>query len=93
MLEAMSCELPVITSDYGGPAYIVSEDCGIKINLKNYQNYIENLSDALIYLIRNDDIRLKMGSNARKRVESEFSVRALESKVFSIYQEIIERND
>ncbi|MCU0574530.1 MAG: glycosyltransferase family 4 protein, partial [Syntrophobacteraceae bacterium] len=43
ILEAMCCELPIITADYGGPGYCVSEECGIKIQPKDYSSFLDQL--------------------------------------------------
>lgn len=90
ILEAMACQLPVVTSDYGGPAFSITEECGIKIKPTSYQNYIEELSNALTYLIQDEKARLKMGENARRRAEAEFSTKAYEQKICAIYKEVIE---
>ncbi len=89
ILEAMACGLPVITTNYGGPAYSVVEDCGIKIDLSDYSQYVKDLADALIYLIQNDDVRLAMGKAARRRVEKEFSLQALEGRLLNILKEVL----
>jgi glycosyltransferase involved in cell wall biosynthesis len=93
ILEAMSCGLPIITSNYGGPKYSVADDCGIKIDLISPQDYIQKLAKALAFLIKNDDLRKKMGEKARKRAEDEFSVAAMEPKIRNVYKELIGNDD
>jgi len=88
ILEAMCCELPVITTDYGGPSVSVTRDCGIKIKPVDYENYIQALVDALIFLINNEAERTRMGKNGRRRVIEEFSPQALEGKIMAIYEEV-----
>jgi len=90
ILEAMACGLPVVTSNYGGPAYSVTDECGIKIEVTDYETYIKDLKNALIRLINNREERTRLGKNARKRVEQEFSVQAVEKKLCRIYEELIE---
>jgi glycosyltransferase involved in cell wall biosynthesis len=89
ILEAMSCGLPIITSNYGGPKYSVTEECGIKIELKNAEQYIKDLSEALIKLISDSKLRIEMGKKARERVVQEFSLQALESKIVKVYKEVL----
>ena len=89
LLEAMSCGLPVITSNYGGPAYSVTDECGIKINLVSYDDYINVLSDSILYLMKNKEVRLQMGKKARKKVEQDFSFYVLENKILNTYKYII----
>jgi len=89
ILEAMACGLPVITSDYGGPKYSVTDDCGIKVKVENYKQYVNDLAEAIIKLLKNDSLRMQMGINARKRVEKEFSMEAMERKILKVYQELI----
>jgi glycosyltransferase involved in cell wall biosynthesis len=90
ILEAMACALPIITSNYGGPKYSVTEDCGTKIEVKDCEQYIRDLADALIKLINDSSLRLKMGLCARQRVEQEFSLIALEKKLIDLYKDFLE---
>lgn len=91
ILEAMACGLPIITSNYGGPSISVTDECGIKIQLKDYISYVNDLADALILLIKNPAIRCAMGSEGRKRVENEFSVKSIRTKILNLYDDIIKQ--
>jgi len=89
ILEAMACGLPVITSNYGGPKFSINEKCGIKIEVENYKQYVNDLADALEKLIRDENLRKKMGLYARERVRQKFSLQALERKILQIYNGIL----
>lgn len=93
ILEAMACGLPIITSNYGGPADSVSSECGIKIDLVNSDDYVVKLADAIVLLVKNGDMRVAMGMNARERAVKEFSQEAFESKILKIYQKLVVEND
>ncbi len=85
ILEAMSCGLPVVTSNYGGPAFSVTEECGIKIEMNCFDQYVIDLAKALYFLHQNPDIRVTMGKKARERILSEFSINSVESKLINIW--------
>ena len=55
ILEAMNNGLPVATLNIGGPAKIVDNLCGIKINVKDLtqEQIVNNLSNKISYLIEN----------------------------------------
>lgn len=89
-LEAMACGLPVITSNYGGPAYSVTNECGIKIEVNNYKQYVYDLSEAIIKLVEDEPLRKQMGMKARERVEQEFSLQAMEKKILGVYNEVLD---
>ena len=92
ILEAMSCALPIITSDYGGPAVSVTEECGIKIKPADFDSYINDLKNALVFLIDNKDIRQRMGLNARNRVVKEYSYESLEKRIKQLYDNFFMEN-
>lgn len=59
-LEAMACGRPVVAFRVGGLAEIVNRDVGMTLEPKN----IESLAEAVLCLIRNEDLRVKMGKRA-----------------------------
>ncbi len=89
ILEAMAYGVPVITSDYGGPAYSVTRECGIKIKPAGYEDYVVRLEEAIRYLADRPGERARMGANARTRVLEHFSVEAFEAQIFRVYESII----
>ncbi|MGF1938171.1 MAG: glycosyltransferase family 4 protein [Nostoc sp. ChiQUE02] len=65
MLEAMAWELPVIVTPVGGITEIVTQsENGLIVN----PGHIEQLSDAVKYLIENKAVRLSLGAKARTSV-------------------------
>lgn len=90
-MDAMACGLPVIGADSGGCSVVVNKDCGINIEMTTPEEYKEKLADALIYLIQNADVRLKMGQKGRERIRDEYSLEALERKLSEVYREILDK--
>jgi len=70
VLEAMACGIPVVSTRCGGPESIIRDgEDGYLVPL----NDMESLAEKLITLLRDDELRAKMGRNARARVEEKFS--------------------
>jgi glycosyltransferase involved in cell wall biosynthesis len=64
VLEAMACGLPIITTAAGGVVDIVKTgENGIITPVGD----AEKLSEAMVILIENDEIRRSMGEDSRKR--------------------------
>ena len=69
IIEAGSCEVPAIgTNIYGLKDAIEHGETGLLVEVKN----IEDLAKNMILLAKNNDLRKKMGKNARKRVLKKF---------------------
>ena len=66
MLEAMSCELPVIASDASpGPLeYVVNDQTGLVFKSES----IGSLSSAIEKMMSDDGVRNRMGKNAKEKV-------------------------
>ena len=65
IVEAMSCEVPVIATKIDGFSEVmVDKKTGIMIEKENYKE----ISKALEYLYSNEKKRLEFGENGRKRV-------------------------
>ena len=88
VLEAMRHGLPIITANYGGPAYLATETCGIRVPVLNPQQFACDIATA-IRSLANDPIRMKaLGEGAHNRVKE---VGLWENKIkrmVKLYQEI-----
>lgn len=89
LLEAMSTELPIICIDSGGPAYVVSKDCGIKIPLESKETMINQIATAIDWMIDHPNERKEMGKKSRLRVKNFFCWEAVIPQMLKIYEEII----
>jgi len=86
VLEAMACELPVITTPVGGiPEVVESGKNGILVPPKNPKK----LAGALITLLHNKRKRKKLGKNARKTVVKKYDWKVLTDKFERIYNGMI----
>lgn len=71
VIEAMSCGIPVIATNHGGPCEII--DNGYDGYLADYKDCIE-MSGILSKLINDDKMRKKIGENGRETYKQRFSV-------------------
>jgi glycosyltransferase involved in cell wall biosynthesis len=86
MLEALSCETPIIATPVGGVAEVI----------RNFKNGVlvpvgdaQKLANAIQYLLDNEDIRIGLGQSGRKMVIRDFSIEALTKRLCSIYNGIV----
>lgn len=84
-LEAMSLGLPVIVSDVGGLREVVTEDVGIRVTRSN----TVDMSMALDHLIRDKELRWRLGSAGRLRAQNEFGLKRMLDATEKIYSEVL----
>ena len=84
-LEAMACETPVVGSAVGGIKEIVQD--GINGFLVEPNNAKE-LADKVNLLLRDKELRMRMGKNGRKRAE-EFSWDRIAKETYEFYRRIL----
>jgi len=71
ILDAMCCAKPVIANDVGGIKRVVKDgETGYLVKPYDFQHTAEKI----LYLINNDEIRLKTGQNARDSIGKEFDI-------------------
>lgn len=87
ILEALSCQTPVIATPVGGISEII----------KNHQTGIlippgdtNSLAKAINFLLKNEDVRLKMACEGRKLVREKYSLETACKKLCSIYKQLTE---
>lgn len=88
VLEAMSCGLPVVLTRCGGPEWLIAN--GVNA-LMVENNNTDEFVDALKRLIESNDLRLKIGSEARKTIVSKCSVNTLEKIFINTLDELSEK--
>lgn len=86
-LEAWICEKPVIGCRTGPVASVITE--GQDGLLVRYGNE-EELSEAIIRLLKDADLRNKLGSRGREKVLKRYTWDKIVSKIEAIYQTVIE---
>ncbi len=83
LLEAASCELPLIATDVPGCREICKDDFnGILIPKKNSRL----LSDAIEKLLKNKSLITTYGQNGRRLVKEKFSLQIVSNQFLKIYQ-------
>jgi len=87
VLEALSCETPVIATSVGGIPEVI----------KNYENGIfvpkndpVKLAEKIEFLLENKDLRTRFGRRGRELVARNFSLEAVTSKLCRIYKQILD---
>jgi len=86
MLEAMSCELPVIVSELEGVTDWVVED-SVNGLLFSPGSEVE-LSEKLILLLSNADLSIALGKKARKTILERFSIEETAKQYKNLYLSI-----
>ncbi len=84
ILEAMASSLPIISSTVGGIPDLIKKQNGILIPPGDSQA----LSDAIITLIRDKELRKKMGEENRYKIEKKYTLSNVISKLNHIYKHI-----
>lgn len=81
LLEAMQFNLPIVSTDEGGIAEIISE--GVT-GLIVQKNNVVQLAEKLELLIKNQKLRLQMGTAGGKRFKDEFTLNHFENRLSDI---------
>jgi glycosyltransferase involved in cell wall biosynthesis len=83
ILEAMGAALPVVTTPVGAiPELVIGDENGILVP----PGSVSALAMALAELVRNPDLRIRLGANARDRVEQHFRIEVVAERFVTIYR-------
>ena len=72
VLEAMEAGLPVVCLNMGGPALTVTDETGIRVEVKNHDQVVRDLAAALLRLAEDADLRESMGAAGRRRLQEKY---------------------
>ena len=88
ILEALSCETPVVATPVGSvPEVVRNYENGILVPVNNPPK----LAEAIEHLIDNKDVRIRMGREGRKWVIRNFSLEVIAKRLCNIYQSLLSR--
>lgn len=88
LFEYMLAGLPVIASNFPLWKQIVEDNgCGLNVDAQDVQKIFE----AIVYLLENPDIRLRMGENGWKAVHAKYAWEAEARKLLSCYSAVLKR--
>ncbi len=86
LIEAASCGLPIVSTDVPGCREIVRDDYN-GILVPKCDSF--SLSNALLRLIEDPDLRAEMGKHSRELVLDKFSSKHVIAKTLNIYKEFL----
>lgn len=86
VLEAQAMKVPVIATNISGNPELVSDNItGLLVPPRD----VDALCNAIKYLIKNPEVRLKMGENARTRVLDHFTIEKNVRKTEEVFLEML----
>ena len=89
LLESMSCGIPVVATRVGGnPEVVADGETGYLVPSGD----IAAFASKTIKLLLDRDLRKRLGDEARKRLERNFSLRDVALRYLEVYEGLIERS-
>lgn len=88
MMEAMLAGCMPVVADGGGPGFIVTEECGIKIPAVSRRQMVAQLAHAVIAIDSDRKTILEKGRAASRRIATDFSEENYRATVNAVYQTV-----
>ena len=89
VIEAMACGLPCVVVDYGGPAELIDDDRGIKVQLAPFDQLKLDFGTALARLASNDEALSRMGDAARLHAKRFYTWEVKAQKMIEVYKWVL----
>jgi len=86
--QAMLCGRPAVSFDVDGAREVVNENTGRLIEPKN----VEQLTNACAELIKDEDLRKKLGENGRESVKEKFAPETMVDTIEAVYRKLLKQN-
>ncbi|PSB30400.1 group 1 glycosyl transferase [filamentous cyanobacterium Phorm 46] len=92
VMEAMAVGLPVIATNWGGPADYLNSTCGILVEPDSREGFVKGLTEAMLRLAHSPELRQSMGSAGYSRVRELFDWERKVDRMIEIYQQTIDNS-
>lgn len=89
IMEAMSYGLPVICLDTSGPKDMVTNKCGILINMTSNNQVVNDISKGLIRLLNDSEFFESLSKNAHNRIKTEYTWAVRGNQTRIVYESIL----
>lgn len=94
ILEAMAIGLPVIVTNWCGPAQYVTPECGFRVDPSSHKAFVSGLADAMSALAESPDLRRRMGEAGQHHVKTEyFDWDSKADRVLQIFEEVMKQTN
>ena len=88
VVEGMAYNCPIIAANHGGPSEILQDQV---TGLLYVPDDVRGLAQRIKQLVYDDGFRQQLGNNARKFIDTAFSINETADKVFDIYKSCLNR--
>ena len=88
VLEAMALGLPVIATNWGGPADYIDASCGLLIEPTSREHMIASLGEAMRKLSQSPQLRERLGEAGRAKVRSDYDWQRKVDRILELYAEV-----
>ena len=89
MLESLASGVPMVVTDTGGMPEIIKE--GLNGYVVRVKRHLE-LADRIIRLLKDEDLRRRLGENGREMVVSNFTVEKMTDATLKIYEKVLKKD-
>jgi glycosyltransferase involved in cell wall biosynthesis len=86
VLEAMAMGLPVIATDWGGPADYLDQSCGILVKPSSREALVDGFADAISKLAKSPELRARLGDAAYQRAREHFDWERKIDQILRVYE-------
>lgn len=89
VLEAMAMGVPVIATNWGGPADYLDHSCGVLVEPTSRQAFIEGLAAGMLQLAESPELCRALGKAGRMRVIKYFDWEVKGDEIVKIYRQVM----
>jgi glycosyltransferase involved in cell wall biosynthesis len=89
VVEAMALGVPPLVADYGGPAELVDDTTGIKVQFTDKQSLVDGMRGAIELIVGSPALLSGLGFAARKKVVETLTWAAKANQICRIYDDVL----
>lgn len=84
-LEAMASGKAILCANIGGPREMLDADSAVLVDIADEEKFINDYAANLKKLINDEELRIRLGRNARKRVENNFDWHVIQRQIYDYF--------